>query len=129
MLHAVEAPFPKLAAVAGAAAFAALLALAPDPLVQQLRLHAPEECGAVYATQWEHGDIRVELPDGEPRAMTFQKREWAWGCEWLATEHIVPDGPGRYFYSYDEERVRCVPDAPPSRRTPRIGWVEVVQER
>ena len=40
---------------------------------------------------------------------------------------LVPDGPNRYFYSYDEKKLRCAPDAPPSRRTPRVGYVEVVR--
>jgi hypothetical protein len=127
MLHAVQTPFLKVAAVAGAAGLVAMFALAEDPMTQRLRLHAPKECNAVYATQWAHGDITITLPDGEPRAMTFHKRERAWGCEWLSTEHLVPDGPNRYFYSYDEEKLSCAPNAPPSRRTPRVGYVEVVR--
>lgn len=126
MLQAVEAPLLKVALGAGAAVLIGMFALAPDPVTQRLRLHAPEEPRAIYATQWERGDITISLPDGEPRAMTFQKRVFAWGCEWISTEHLVPDGPNRYFYSYDEEKLDCAPDAPPSRRTPRIGYVEVV---
>ncbi len=97
-----------MACVAGAAGIVAMLALAPSiesaAVTQRLRLHAPSEPCAVYATQWKHGDLTITLPDGEPRSMTFHKRERAWGCEWRSTEHLVPDGPNRYFYSYDEEK-------------------------
>lgn len=127
MLHAVQAPVLKAALVAGAAGLVAMFAMAPAPVTQRLRLHAPSEACAIYATQWKHGDIKITLPDGEPRAMTFHRRESAWGCEWLSTEHIVPDGPNRYFYSYDEEKLSCASDAPASRRTPRVGYVEVVR--
>jgi hypothetical protein len=128
MFQAVEAPLLKVAAVAGAAVLAAMFAYTPHShaSVQHLRLHAPKRPHAIYATQWERGDISVTLPDGEPRTMVFHKTEQAWGCTWTSTETIVPDGPNRYWYSYDEEKLECDPCAPPSITTPRVGYVEVV---
>ena len=127
MLHAVEAPLLKIAAVGGLAVLVGMLAAAPDPVTQRLRLHAPERPGAIYSTQWERGDITITLRDGVPEARVFQMRDIQWGCEWIATETIVPDGPDRYFYRYDEVKLGCEPGAPPSITTPRIGYVEVVR--
>jgi hypothetical protein len=127
MFQAVEAPLLKVAAVAGAAVLAGMFAYAqPDPIVQHLRLHAPKRVHAIYATQWDHGDIAITLPDGVPRSMTFHKTDHQWGCDFISTEVIVPDGPGRYWYSYDEVKLNCEPCAPPSITTPRTGYVEVV---
>jgi hypothetical protein len=129
MLQAVEAPLLKTAVV-GAAVLAGALVLAPaksDTLVQRLELHAPEEPGALYLTAWDSGDVTVHLRHAEPHALTFQTRAFINdGCEWLATERLVPTGPDRYAYSYDEEILSCEPGATPARKTPRTGYVLVV---
>jgi hypothetical protein len=129
MLHAVQAPVLKLVAVAGAALMVGAFAVPRDhKVVQRLELHAPKRPQAIYETQWQNGDIRITLRDGKPAPMTFQKRSHHWGCEWLSVEHIIPDGPNRYFYIYDEEKLWCAEDAPPSIATPRTGYALVVSE-
>jgi hypothetical protein len=132
MLQAVEAPLLK-AAVAGAVVLAGMLALAPTaPVakVQRLELHAPEEPRALYLTAWDQGDVYVRLLDGKPRPLKFQTHAFINdGCEWLATERLVPDGADRYAYSYDEQILSCQPDATPARKTPRTGYVLVVDSK
>ncbi len=130
MLQAVEAPLLKTAVV-GAAVLAGALALAPaksETLTQRLELHAPKEPGALYLTAWDSGDVTVHLRLREPHTLTFQTRAFINdGCEWLATERLVPTGPDRYAYSYDEEILSCEPGAIPARKTPRTGYVVVVR--
>jgi hypothetical protein len=132
MLHAVEAPFLKVAAVAGVAAIGGMLALAPAAKVRahdcgevrRLVLHAPEAENAIYLTAWDRGDIFVRVPAGEPREIVFQTRARVWdGCEWLATERLVPHAEGVYLYSYDEQVLSCDPGATPTGKTPRTGFV------
>lgn len=129
MLQAVPLPLLKSAFV-GAAALAGMLALAPaksTATVQRLELHAPEEPNALYLTAWDQGDVYVRLVDGKARPLKFQTHAFINdGCEWLATERLVPTGPDRYAYSYDEEILSCAPDATPARKTPRTGYVLVV---
>lgn len=130
MLQAVELPLVKMG-VLGVAALAGMLALAPHDhsRVQRLQLVAPEEPGAIYLTAWDHGDVYVRLADGTSRPMMFQTHAFiSDGCEWLATERLVPDGADRYAYSYDEEILSCEPDAVPARKTPRTGTVFVVPQ-
>jgi hypothetical protein len=131
MLQAVEAPLLKMAAIAGAgllvAAFAGTRAH-DNGVVQRLELHAPEEPNALYLTAWSDGDIYVTLHDGRMKPMEFQTRAFINdGCEWLATETLVPDGGSRYAYSYDETILSCEPGATPARKTPRTGYVLVVE--
>jgi hypothetical protein len=129
MLHAVEAGVLKVTAIAGAALMLGALAAPRDhSVVQRLELHAPKRPQAIYETAWENGDVRITLRDGKPAPRTFQKRSFHWGCEWLSVETITPDGPGRYFYTYDEEKLWCADNAPASIATPRTGYAIVVGE-
>ena len=131
MLQAVEAPLLK-AGVVGAAVLAGMLAFAPrtTATVQRLELHAPKEVGALYLTAWDQGDVLVRLADGKATPLTFQTHAFINdGCEWLATEHLVPAGQDRYAYSYDEEILSCEPGATPARKTPRTGYVLLVPNR
>ncbi len=129
MLQAVQVPLLK-SALAGAAVLAGMFALAPTKhtsTVQRLELHAPEEPSALYLTAWDRGDVFVRVVDGKAQPLTFQTHAFINdGCEWLATEHLVPDGTNRYSYSYDEQILSCEPDATPARKTPRTGYVLVV---
>ena len=127
MLHAVETPFLKVAAVAGAAALAGMLAFVPcdrganpcGATVHRLELHAPQEPNAIYLTAFERGNVYVQL-SGTRHTLTFETRAHVWdGCDWLATETLVPEGNNRYFYSYDETVLSCEPGATPTRKTPR----------
>jgi hypothetical protein len=127
MLQAVEAPVLKMAAFAGVVVLAGAFAAPRDPsVVQRLELHAPKRANAIYETAWADGDVYIKLRDGKPAPRTFQKRSFHWGCEWLSVETIVPDGPNRYFYTYDEEKLWCADGAPPSIATPRTGYAYVV---
>lgn len=127
MLHAVEAPVLKLAAVAGAALLIGAFATPRDhKVVQRLELQAPELPRAIYESAWNDGDIRITLPHGKAEPRIFYTRSFHWGCEWLSIETIRPDGADRYFYTYDEEKLSCAEDAPPSIATPRVGYAYVV---
>jgi len=127
MLHAVEAPVLKLATVAGAALLIGAFAAPRDHVVvQRLELHAPERPHAIYESAWNNGDIRITLRDGKPESRIFYTRSFHWGCEWLSIETIRPDGANRYFYTYDEEKLSCVENAPQSFATPRTGYAIVV---
>jgi hypothetical protein len=133
MLQAVEAPLLKMAAVAGAALLIGAFAVphhASSDVVQRLSLHAPIEPHALYLTAWSDGDIYVTLHDGTMRSMEFQTRAFINdGCEWLATERLVPESSDRYMYSYDETILSCEPGATPARKTPRTGYVLVEAQR
>lgn len=131
MLQAVESPLLKVAAVAGAAGIVAMLALGSSSTTcgasrtaQRLVLHAPEAENAIYLTAWRNGDVHVWVPDGERQTITFQTRARVWdGCQWLATETLVPSGPDLYMYSYEETVLSCEPGATPTSKTPRTGFV------
>jgi hypothetical protein len=127
MLHAIENPTTKLATIAAAAGLAGMLALASareDTVIRRLVLTAPEQPNAIYLTAWHQGDVFVRVPSGEPRGLTFQVRALVSdGCEWLATERLVPTGGNVYAYSYEEEIVACEPGATPAIKTPRTGIV------
>lgn len=130
MLQAVEAPVLKLAALAGVVLAVAAFATPTKHegvVVQRLELHAPELPNAIYLTAWERGDVFVSLPEGRARSMTFKTRAYiSDGCEWLATEQLVPEGKDRYWYSYEEEILSCEPGAIPAIKTPRTGYAHVV---
>jgi hypothetical protein len=128
MLHALEAPTLKLAAVAGAVLLIGVaFAPAREPgVLQRLQLHAPSRAGDVYETAWAKGDVQIRLRDGIPAPRVFQKRSFRYGCEWLSVETLTPQGPNRYFYTYDEEKLWCAQDAPASITTPRVGYALVV---
>ena len=130
MLHAVEAPVLKLAAIAGPALMVgAFSSSEPSPSVtQRLELHAPSRPRSIYESVFNHGDIRLHLPDGKPRELTFKKRSFHYDCEWLSVEHLIPDGPNRYLYTYDEWKVRCDPTDIISIATPREGYVIVIDD-
>jgi hypothetical protein len=134
MLQAVQVPLLKTVAVAGALTIAALIARDGKPAdggtVQRLVLHAPETPNALYLTAWSDGDVYVTLREGKPRPMTFQVRARINdGCEWLATERLVPDGESRYSYAYSEELLSCEPGATPATKTPRTGYVDAISVR
>jgi hypothetical protein len=135
MLQAVAStpPLLKTLAVAGALAVAAFMAHESKPAegtVQRLVLHAPVAPNALYLTAWSDGDVYVTLHGDAPRAMTFQTRAYINdGCEWLATERLVPDGASRYAYAYSEQILSCEPGATPARKTPRTGYVDAISVR
>lgn len=98
-------------------------------ITQRLELHAPKRPHTIYETLWAHGDVTITFRDGKPAPRAFQKRSFHFGCEWLSVETIAPDGPNRYFYTYDEEKLSCADNAPRSIVTPRVGYVLVVDTK
>jgi hypothetical protein len=133
MLQAVEAPLLKMVAVAGMAFAAAAFVghqTHDEGTVQRLVLHAPEQPHTLYLTAWNDGDVYVTTRSGELRPITFQTRAYINdGCEWLATERLVPTGESRYAYSYSEDMLSCEPGAKPATKTPRTGWVDAISVR
>ena len=133
MLQAVEAPLLKTVAVAGMALAAVAFVGTrhhDEATVKRLVLHAPEQPHALYLTAWSDGDVYVHMRSDEPHPLTFQTRAFINdGCEWLATERLVPTGPTRYAYSYSEEILSCEPGAHPAIKTPRTGWVDAISVR
>ena len=98
--------------------------------VQRLVLHAPNNPHYLYLTAWSDGDVYVTLHRGEPHTLTFQTRAYINdGCEWLATERLVPTGEHRYSYSYSEQILSCEPGAHPAIKTPRSGYVDAFSVR
>ena len=128
MLQAVETPVLKTAAFAGVA-LALLVGFttgtATEATHKRLVLHAPKQCGALYLTAWENGDVIVASQKVK-QSITFQQRAFINdGCEWLATEKLTPMADGRMHYSYDEEILSCQPGSTPALKTPRTGYVTI----
>jgi hypothetical protein len=134
---AVETPVRKLVAIGGVTL--ALAAFAHHPHAahsarHHLTLHAPPPPDrTVYMTVFAQGHLEestcdlhsivVTLPD-ERQPIEFTTRLHYWGCDWLGVERLVPSGD-HFDYSYDETKLRCEPDAPPTITTPRTGIVTV----
>jgi hypothetical protein len=91
-----------------------------------LVLHARSEPGAVYLTAWLHGPVAMPFEGDELVPLRFTTRaSVSDGCRWQATETLVPVGPTRYAYRYDETLLSCEPGSTPYRKTPRTGCVTV----
>ena len=137
---AVEAPVKKLVVVAGAALAIAAFVHRPHAADRtyhhRLTLHAPVEANAFYLTVFANGRVQhsdcdtqpleVDMETAELPPLTFTTRAHVYdGCEWRATERLVPNGDHSYAYSYQEEILSCRPGAHPTRATPRTGTVTV----
>lgn len=134
MLQAVEAPLSRTMVITGVGAALALgLALLPahhraHPVVHRLVLDAPIQPHALYLTAWESGDVYVTFDKDVARSMTFTTRAHiSDGCFWQATETLVPLTDTKYSYSYDETILSCEDGAVPALKTPRTGFVFVVE--
>lgn len=137
---AVEAPVKKLVVVAGAALALAAFVHRPHAAERtyhhRLTLHAPVEDNSVYLTAFARGRVQhtecdarpleLDMQSAELPPLTFMTRAQLFdGCEWRATEHLVPNGDHSYAYSYEEEIISCRAGAHPTRATPRTGTVTV----
>jgi hypothetical protein len=128
MQHAVTFPLFRSVAVGGLllALTVAQVRAAHHPHVRRLVLHTTYEPGAVYLSAWRNGDVRMPLEGDALVPLTATTRATVSdGCRWLATEKLVPIGPKRYAYRYDETILSCEPGARPARKTPRTGCVTV----
>jgi hypothetical protein len=91
-----------------------------------LVLHARSQPGAVYLTAWQYGPVAIPFDGEELVPLRFTTRaSVSDGCRWLGIETLVPVGPTRYAYRYDETLLDCDPGATPYSKTPRTGCVTV----
>ena len=130
MQQAVETSLFKLSVVAGLVFALSLGGVAfahrHHRTTHRLSLHAPSLPTALYLTAWEQGDVLIRRDDSSLGAMRFTTRaSLNDGCEWLATETLVPIDARTYSYTYDETILACDEGAIPFLRTPRSGTVTV----
>jgi len=126
-MQALTSPVFRSIALGGLLLATTVALVKPEPHMHRLRLHAPRMCGAYYLTAWSDGDVR--LPAGnEDSTLTFRTRaDMNDGCRWQATETLVPVNAKRYSYRYEERLLSCEPDAQPYIKTPRVGYVDVLE--
>jgi hypothetical protein len=127
LLHALSTPLLKSLFVGGALLGAAIGVKVAAPDGTRLVLDAPKECGAIYLTRFDDGDMRMDVGTKlEP--MTFTNaRVLDDRCRYLGIETLVPLDAKTFQYFYDEELLGCEPGAVPGyRKTPRTGYVHVV---
>lgn len=122
-MDALLAPVGRSVALGGL--LAALAFAHPHHARHRLRLHAEALPRAIYLTVFDHGDLRLSLP--EPREqLVFETRALiSDGCEWLGIEKLVPIDATRFAYDYSEDILSCEPGATPAIKTPRQGIVTI----
>jgi hypothetical protein len=126
MQQALTSPVFRSLAVGGLVLGLSIAVAAKEPHARRLVLHAPSAPHTLYLTAWRHGDIAMPYDGDELVPLTFTTRaSVSDGCRWLATETLVPVGPARYAYRYDETLLECDADATPCIKTPRTGYVTV----
>jgi hypothetical protein len=126
MQQALTSPVFRSLAVGGLVLGLSIAMPAKQPHARHLVLHAPSAPHSLYLTAWRHGDIAMPYASDELVPLTFTTRaSVSDGCRWLATETLVPIGPARYAYRYDETLLECDADATPCIKTPRSGYVTV----
>jgi hypothetical protein len=107
---------------------------APPPPQQEpsarrfrLDLHVPPQ-GGIYFSAWGEAEV-IASHDGSDSATVTYRRRYYWfdGCQWEATETLVPTRARRYRYSYREAPLSCPTGAVPhvDATTPRDGFVTV----
>lgn len=126
MQQAVTSPVFRSIAVGGVVLVLAVAQLAAMPHGRRLVLHAESSPNTLYLTAFRHGDVPVPFEGKELVPLRFTTRAAVNdGCRWMATETLVPIGPARYAYRYDETILDCDADATPCDETPRTGYVTV----
>jgi hypothetical protein len=129
MQQALTSPLFRSVALGGLLlAMTAAAAGVGSPHTRHLVLHTVSKPCAVYLTAWRNGDVELKTSSDELEPLTFQTRARVNdGCQWLATETLVPISATRYSYRYEEQILRCRPGARPYLKTPRVGYVDVVE--
>jgi hypothetical protein len=126
-MQALTSPVFRSIALGGLLLAATIATVKPSAPTHRLVLHAPRQCGAFYMTAFRHGDLRLAIDD-QSQTLTFRTRaEMNDGCRWQATETLVPVSAKRYSYRYEERLLSCEPGAQPYMKTPRTGYVDVVE--
>lgn len=91
----------------------------------RLDLHVPPQ-GGIYFSAWGDPEVIADH-DGSDNVTVRYRRRYYWfdGCQWEATETLVPTAARRYRYSYREAPRSCPPGALPQigATTPRDGSV------
>lgn len=126
LMQALTSPVFRSIALGGLLLAATVATVKPKAETHRLVLHAPRQCGAFYLTAFRHGEALVPIADDQA-TLTFRMRaDLNDGCRWQATETLVPISAKRYSYRYEERLLSCEPDALPYVKTPRTGYVDVV---
>lgn len=105
----------------------ALYAASTDHSVtHRLVLHAVEEPGAIYLSEWKVRDDVKATFDGELRPITYtMTADMFDGCRWRATETLIPIDAKTFSYDYSETILGCVEGSVPMLKTPRTGIVTI----
>jgi hypothetical protein len=126
MHQALTSPVFRSLAIGSVVLGLSIAMAAKQPQGRRLVLHARSAPHALYLTAWRHGDVKMPYDGDELVPLTFTTRASVNdGCRWMATETLVPVGPARYAYRYDETLLECDADATPCIKTPRTGYVTV----
>jgi hypothetical protein len=127
MQHALASPTGRTIAIGGLLLALTLGARAAQHSPKRhLALHTQWLPNALYLTAWRAGDVAVPFDGKELVPLKFTTvADVSDGCRWLGTETLVPIGPRRYSYRYEETILSCRPDAQPYFKTPRTGCVTV----
>ena len=127
LLHALSSPLLKSLFVGGALLGVGIGVKVATPDGSRLVLDAPKECGAIYLTRFDDGDIRMKLGTRlQPMTFTNAARLDD-GCRWVGIETLVPIDNKTFQYFYDEEMLGCEDGAVPRyRETPRRGLVHII---
>lgn len=92
-------------------------------VTHRLRLHAIVEPNAIYLTEFDQGDIKLDYV--KDKTLTFSNETTYYGCHWLGMETLIPVNDREFAYVYDEVVMSCEPGATATRKTPRTGTVTV----
>ncbi len=93
-------------------------------VTHRLVLHAVDEPGAIYLSEWKVRDVKATFEDGELRPITYtMTADMFDGCRWRGTETLVPIDSQTFSYDYSEVILGCVDGSVPMIKTPRTGTV------
>src|SRR3954469_1650939 len=112
MQQALTSPVLRSAALGGVLLAMTVAVASTGSHKRRLVLHTVSRPCAVYLTAWRHGDVELSTHGDKLEPLTFRTRAWVIdGCRWQGTETLVPISATRYSYRYDEQILKCEPDA------------------
>jgi hypothetical protein len=78
------------------------------PPTHRLVLHAVEEPGAIYLSEWKRGDVTATFAIGDAQPIMFRSTADMYdGCRWRAYETLIPIDDHTFSYEYSEEILSC----------------------
>lgn len=99
------------------------------PPTHRLVLHAVEQPGAVYLSEWKQGEVTAAFAIGEAQPIVFRSTADMYdGCRWRATETLIPIDDRTFAYDYSEVILSCSDGtrvSPLLVPSPRTGIVTV----